>query len=144
MTDAAVHEYEDVSVGAAASFEVCMTTDLIDAFARLSGDHNPLHTDETFAQHTTFGSRVGHGMIVGAWFSRLVGMHLPGRHALYLSQTLTFHAPMLPGTVLCIRGDVTQKVDALRVLKIRTTATASADGVLHVSGEALVRVQHTV
>jgi acyl dehydratase len=36
------------------------------AFAGLSGDFNPLHTDETFARQGPFGTRVAHGMLVAA------------------------------------------------------------------------------
>ena len=32
-------------------------------FAGLSGDYNPLHTDEETAKRTPFGSRIAHGML---------------------------------------------------------------------------------
>ena len=33
------------------------------AFAGLSGDFNPLHTDQTFAEKTPVGQRIAHGML---------------------------------------------------------------------------------
>jgi acyl dehydratase len=36
------------------------------AFAGLSGDFNPLHTDAEFGKTTPFGERIAHGMLVAA------------------------------------------------------------------------------
>lgn len=35
-------------------------------FAGLSGDFNPLHTDEEFGKTTPFGARIAHGMLIAA------------------------------------------------------------------------------
>ncbi|NUQ36524.1 MAG: MaoC family dehydratase N-terminal domain-containing protein [Caldilineales bacterium] len=36
------------------------------AFAGLSGDFNPLHTDAEFGRQTPFGERIAHGMLIAA------------------------------------------------------------------------------
>ncbi len=36
------------------------------AFAGLSGDFNPLHTDAEFGKKTPFGERIAHGMLIQA------------------------------------------------------------------------------
>ncbi len=57
--------FEDVRAGD--TFEsptrTITETDLVD-FARLSGDFNPLHTDEEFAETTEYGHRIAHGALV--------------------------------------------------------------------------------
>jgi acyl dehydratase len=35
-----------------------------DAFARLSGDDNPIHVDPEFSARTRFGRTVAHGMLL--------------------------------------------------------------------------------
>jgi acyl dehydratase len=36
----------------------------VEAFAKLSGDFNPVHVDEAFASRTPFRGRIAHGMLV--------------------------------------------------------------------------------
>ena len=136
----AAKTYEEVSLGDEASFRVTVDQDMVRAFAALSGDMNPLHLDAGYAAGTPFKEPIAHGMIVGALFSRLVGMHLPGRHALYLSQTLQFREPVRIGADIIIRGVVSHKTDAHRAITLRTTAEDGASGKALVTGEAIVRM----
>jgi len=134
--------YEEIAVGDAAAFEVVVDGALVAKFAAVSGDENPLHVDASYAATTPFGKPIAHGMLVEALFSRLIGMHLPGRYALYLSQTLRFHEPIPLGTTVRIRGEVTHKTDAHQTLAVRTTAEDAVSGKVLVSGEAMVAVLH--
>ncbi|MEA2322344.1 MAG: hypothetical protein QOD81_2194 [Solirubrobacteraceae bacterium] len=56
--------FEDVEVGM--RFESPSRTiteaDIVN-FAGVSGDFNPLHTDETFAKETIYGRRIAHGVL---------------------------------------------------------------------------------
>jgi 3-hydroxybutyryl-CoA dehydratase len=132
--------YNDIAVGDRASFEVTVNEKLVDEFSKISGDMNPLHMDEEYARGTTQGKRIAHGMIVGALFSRLVGMHLPGKYSLYLSQTLKFQNPIALGTKVTIAGEVTHKSDAHKTITIRTTAEDTVAKKTLVSGEAIVQL----
>jgi 3-hydroxybutyryl-CoA dehydratase len=40
---------------------------VIDRYADVSGDRNPLHIDPTFAIATTFGTTIAHGMLVASY-----------------------------------------------------------------------------
>ena len=56
--------YEDATVGDncwTPSFTV--TGEVIDTYARVSGDHNPVHVDQDYASKSHFGRRVGHGLL---------------------------------------------------------------------------------
>lgn len=131
--------YAELMVGQKAQFDFLLTTEVIADFAQLSGDVNPLHTDATYAATTEFGRPIAHGMIAGTLFSRFVGMELPGKYSVYLSQTLTFHRPMFAGDILAVSGEITHKSDATRTITL-ATKVRSASGELLADGLALVRV----
>jgi acyl dehydratase len=101
---------EDFSVG-----DVVVTNGLtvemadILAFAGLTGDHYPLHTDEVFARSTRFGGRIAHGPLT---FSLAVGLvALSGYYgnaiaALKECQDLRALAPVRPGDTIRVRAEV--------------------------------------
>ena len=81
------YSFNEIEIGFKKNFEVTITELMLSDFAKLSGDHNPLHMNEEYASSTSFKKRVCSGMFLATFFSRLVGMYLPGKHALYFSQS---------------------------------------------------------
>ena len=90
-----------------ASFVVDVTPDDAQAFARLSGDWNPLHTDAAYAASTAYRTPILHGAFSAGLVSRMAGMHLPGRHCLLHAMRLRFVAPIHPPATLEVKGTVT-------------------------------------
>jgi 3-hydroxybutyryl-CoA dehydratase len=87
----------EIAIGQKASARDVVTRDAITEFARVSGDCNPVHLDETFAAHTQFRGCIAHGMLSAAYISKVLGMKLPGPGAIYMGQTLRFRAPVRAG-----------------------------------------------
>lgn len=131
MTDspllAADRLYETIRTGDASSFERTIDEASVAAFAAITGDYNPLHMDSAYAVSTEFGARVVHGMLVAAYFSTLVGMHVPGRRALFLAQQLEFARPVRVGERIRFQGRVRRKTDSLRMLDLDVSAVNSAE-----------------
>ena len=144
MSECARKTYADLRIGDTAEFRTIVTLQMIDAFGALSGDLNPLHMDQSYAEHTEFHGRVAHGMFAGMWFSRLIGMHIPGLNALYLSQEIRFHKPLMPGKSFIVRGEVIQKSDALQVITMLTRVIEQGSGIVCAEGRALVKVRNTL
>ena len=129
----------DFVVGQRATITRTVSADDIAAFARLSGDYNPLHTDEEFARRSRFGGRIAHGLLTASLLSTVLGMHLPGPGGIYLSQTLRFLKPVRIGDVLTAAAEVTVFDPERRRLTLRTTCTNQhTEAVLE--GEAVMLV----
>ncbi len=93
--------FDDLKVGQKAFLKKTVTEEDLNHFIAITGDENPLHVDESFAEQTFFGQRIAHGMLSASLFSTLVGMHIPGIGAIYKSQTLEFLLPVFIGDTLC-------------------------------------------
>ena len=75
-------------------------------FAAATGDFNPIHTDETFAQKVGFPSIIAHGPLTLAFLTQALGHNFgPERVRAVAAQ---FRAPILPGDRLRIEGAVTE------------------------------------
>lgn len=88
---------EDIIVGMSASYSQTITDSDIKSFAGISGDHNPVHVSDEYAEKSRFGKRIAHGMISSSFFSALFGTKLPGYGCVYTSQTLQFKYPVYIG-----------------------------------------------
>lgn len=116
----AEYKFADIKLGEKKQFKVIITESMVDEFARLSGDYNPLHTDEQYASSTKFKKRVCHGMLLASFFSRLVGMYMPGKNALYMAQSLKFVSPCFINDEITVEGEVLEKSDATRIITLKT------------------------
>jgi NAD(P)-dependent dehydrogenase (short-subunit alcohol dehydrogenase family) len=85
---------------------VDVAPETIPAFAELSGDWNPLHTDPAHASRTRFGRPVLHGAFSAGLLSRLAGMYIPGTDCLLNSMQLRFIAPIQPPVRLRVHGEL--------------------------------------
>jgi len=128
---------EDLSVGMSAELQVSITPERIMAFAEASGDFNPLHVDEAYAQASPYRGRVAHGLLSASFVSAVVGTMLPGPGAIYLGQTLNFHKPVRIGDLVTARVTV-QSIDPSARVILKTECLVDGEAVLE--GEATIRV----
>ena len=135
---AAVYNYNEIEINSTFSFTRTDTKEDVSVFAILSGDLNPLHVDESFGKNSKFGKNVVHGMLTASLFSTLVGMYCPGKKCLYLGQTLQFKMPLFYDETVDVKGTVVSKVDALKMLKMKTEIYRGKDLIL--TGEAQVQL----
>jgi 3-hydroxybutyryl-CoA dehydratase len=140
MPDCHVYTFAEMEVGKKVTFPVTLSEDLVARFSEVSGDYNPLHMDEAYATETQFGKRIVHGQLGVSLLSQLIGMYLPGKYALYLNQRSTFRAPMFVGAEVVVVGEVKHKNEAMQTLVITTEVRSQDLSVVHIDGEALVKM----
>jgi 3-hydroxybutyryl-CoA dehydratase len=121
----AQYRLDDISPGLTKYFKIKVTESMTEEFAKLTGDYSPLHMDEEYARTTNFGHRICHGMLVGSFFSRLVGMYLPGKYGLLLSYSLRHLLPCFPGQDIKVEGRVLDKSSATRIITVSASVTDS-------------------
>ena len=127
---------DELEVGQSVERVRTVTTADIEAFATVSGDHNPVHLDAAFAETTPFKGVIAHGMLSAAWISAAIAGELPGPGAIYLSQSLSFKRPVRPGDAVTVRVAVTA-IDAERA-RVTLSTTCLVAGRPVVEGEAVV------
>ena len=130
--------FDELSVGQTAEASHVVGAADIEAFAAVSGDHNPVHLDEAYARTTTFGGRIAHGMLAAAYISAVIGNKLPGPGAIYLSQTMRFRRPVKIGDPVTAIVTVKALDEAKGHVTLETLCQVNGKTV--VDGEALIMV----
>ena len=130
-----INERSSFTIGEEASLTKLVSDEDIKAFARISGDHNPVHMNEEYAKGTMFGGRIAHGMLVASLISAVLGTRLPGPGAIYLSQKLRFLAPVRPGDEVTARVRITGW-DPEKGRVTLLTEVANKKGIAVITGEA--------
>ena len=134
------YSFDEIELGMQKSFKVAISKNMLDVFGHYTGDYNPLHMSEEYASSTSFKKRVCSGMFLSSFFSRLVGMYLPGKHALHISQSLNFVNPCFIGETITVEGKVIDKSSATKIIKLETTIT-NESGKRIIDGKAQVIVR---
>lgn len=129
----------ELKVGMTGVMTKQVTEDDVDTFARVTGDYNPMHVDEEFAEKTQFHKRIAHGMLSAGLISACIGNKMPGPGAIYLNQTLRFSKPVYFGDVLVATVKV-ERIDQKAHFQIATLSTivTNQNGNVVTEGEAQI------
>ena len=130
--------YSDLVVGKTAEYSKQVSEDDVMSFARITGDFNAVHVDETAAKKTRFGGRIAHGMLSGGLVSAAIANELPGAGSIYLAQTMRFTAPVRINDTITVALTVTELLSKNRV-KL-STVCRNQNGETVLDGEATIMV----
>jgi len=105
--------------------EFSVTAQQMQQFAELSGDFNPLHTDDAFARSKGFDGAVVYGALMVAKVSQLIGMRLPGRDSVWASVSLDFRKPLYVDQPAQVEGVVTDVSESTGMVALKLTVRAA-------------------
>ena len=109
----------------------------VEAFARVTGDHNPLHFDADFTGRTRIGRLVVQGGLTTGLFNALVAMKLPGAGSVFLHQEWDYPAPVFIGDTITAEAEVIEARADKPITRLRCVARRD-DGTEVLRGECLV------
>ena len=112
---------DDLKAGDSAEWSKTVTEDDIELFAKATGDFNPVHLDQAYAEKTFFKGRIAHGLLSVGLLSNILGNILPGHGTIYLSQEVKFLAPVRIGDTITARVEVLELLPEKNRVKFRTT-----------------------
>lgn len=121
--------------GQSASLSKTISESDVYLFAGVTGDFNPAHTNEVYANTTRFGRRIAHGMLSAGLISAVLGMQLPGPGSIYMGQTLKFLAPVYLGDTITATVTLTQ-LDGEKNRAVLSTVVTNQEGKVVTTGEA--------
>ena len=129
--------FDQLEIGDSSEFSKTISEADVYLYAGISGDLNPAHINEVYAQGTFFKNRIAHGMLTAGFISAVIGMQLPGPGTIYMGQSLEFLAPVRIGDTVTARVEVLEKIDDKKRVRLETICI-NQDGTKLISGQAMV------
>jgi len=130
------YTYDEIQIGQSASVTKTISEYDVYTFAGITGDFNPAHINEPYAEGTFFKERIAHGMLTASFVSTVLGMYLPGPGAIFISNTANFLAPVRIGDTITATCEVIEKLEKGKVRLKSTVTNQNGDAVM--TGESLV------
>ena len=137
MTDALIFNkvpIAEIKIGMEVSYSQTITDSDVKEFAGISGDRNPVHLDEEYAEHSRYKKRIAHGLMSASYFSALFGTKIPGEGCVYVAQSLKFKRPVYLGDTVTATV-IVEKID-LKKSRVFFRTVCKVKNKIVIDGEA--------
>jgi len=130
-------QINEIQTGDRAEFSKTISESDIYLYAGITGDFNPAHVNQVYAEKTFFQSRIAHGLLPAGFISTVIATKLPGPGTIYVKQELNFKAPVYMGDTITAFVEVLE-IDAARNRVILKTICRNQENKVVVEGHAVV------
>ena len=128
---------DELKVGETARVAKTISESDVYLYAGITGDFNPAHVNESYAQGTFFKTRIAHGMLTAGLISNVLANQLPGPGTIYLRQELNFLAPVGIGDTITAHAEIIEIMADKNRVRLKTECI-NQDGTKVIGGEAVV------
>jgi 3-hydroxybutyryl-CoA dehydratase len=111
-----------------------ITEQIVEDFAKVSQDFNPIHMNDEYAKKSNFKGRIVHGMLLGGYISNIIANDYPGEGSIYLNQTMSFLNPCYIGDEVEVIVELIEQVKS----KYRLSTVVKNNNDIYITGEALI------
>ncbi len=129
---------EDLKINQTAEYTKTVTENDIKTFSEVSGDDNPVHTNEEFAKRTIFKKKIAHGFLTASFISTVIATKLPGPGCIYISQSLKFLAPVFINDTINVKVKIVDLNIEKKRVKLLTECYKNEKKILTGEAEILV------
>lgn len=112
---------------------------MLESFAELTGDDNPLHREKEMAREYGYEGRVAHGALIGALLTGMISKVFMGQAFLCLSQKMRYPHCAYVNDWITLELRVLHKSEAMRTIVLETQAL-NQHGAMVLSGEVSVKL----
>ncbi|MBI4180773.1 MAG: MaoC family dehydratase [Chloroflexi bacterium] len=120
-----------------------VTQQNINLYAQASRDFNPIHIDQDFAQKTSLGGTIAHGMLILAYISQMMTTAFGQSWLSGGKLNVRFRAPARPGDTIAVSGKIRQVTKSEdHTLISCEVLCANQNGESVITGETQVTVQN--
>jgi acyl dehydratase len=124
MSDCRAVRWDEIQPGHQHRLAFAISPADMTGFAAVSGDHNPLHHDPAFAGAKGFAGVVVYGGLLVAQISRMIGMIVPGRDAVWTGLSIEFRNPLLVGEPAVLIAEIVGKSESTRQVRLKIAIQA--------------------
>jgi 3-hydroxybutyryl-CoA dehydratase len=101
---------------------VLIGEDEVQAFAGLTGDDAPVHTDDAHARAMGYDGRIAHGFLVASMYSRILGCELPGPETVIMKLSVDMVKSVYIGDTIQYQVTVSRVSEAARTVVLDLSA----------------------
>ena len=132
---------DSLKLGSTGSVTRVLSDEVVQHFAQLSGDTQPLHLDDDYAGQTRFGRRIAHGALLVGMISAVLGVEMATSDVtvIFLGLDVRFVQPVFIGDTVTVKCEVTDVREDKPIVTLSAECIRD-DGETVMSGNAVVYV----